>query len=104
MLLQDLVLVGCSWVATVVSLCVVTMSRQRFPCRDRDSRDKRSGLRRNLVKTKRFHVAIGICSVVTGFHGVVSRYMFLCRDRVGNGGEILCRDIIFYVTTECCQG
>ena len=26
--------------------------------------------------------------------------MFLCRDRVGNGGEALCRDIIFYVMTE----
>ena len=29
--------------------------------------------------------------------------MFLCRDRVGNGGEALCPDIIFYVTTECGQ-
>ena len=29
--------------------------------------------------------------------------MFLCRDRVGNGGEILCRDIIFYVATKCGQ-
>ena len=26
--------------------------------------------------------------------------MFLCRDRVGNGGESLCRDIIFYVAIE----
>ena len=26
--------------------------------------------------------------------------MFLCRDRVGNGGEALCHDKIFYVATE----
>ena len=32
---QDLVLAGCSWVATVF-LFVVTMSRQRFPYRDRE--------------------------------------------------------------------
>ena len=30
--------------------------------------------------------------------------IFLCRDRVGNSGEILCHDIIFYVATECFQG
>ena len=29
--------------------------------------------------------------------------MFLCRDKVGNGGETLCRDIIFYVMIECGQ-
>ena len=29
--------------------------------------------------------------------------MFLCCDKVGNGGEALCRDIIFYVVTECGQ-
>ena len=27
--------------------------------------------------------------------------MFLCRDKVGNGGGALCHDIIFYVATEC---
>ena len=26
--------------------------------------------------------------------------MFLCRDRVGNGGEALCCDRIFYVATK----
>ena len=26
--------------------------------------------------------------------------MFLCHDRVGNGGEILCHDRIFYVAIE----
>ena len=30
--------------------------------------------------------------------------MFLGCDRVGNGGEILCRNIIFYVATKRCQG
>ena len=40
---------------------VTTMSRQRFSCRDRDSHDKRSGLRWSLVKAKRFRVT-------TGFH------------------------------------
>ena len=29
--------------------------------------------------------------------------MFLCRDKVGNGGEALCRDRVFYVATECGQ-
>ena len=71
------------------------MSRHRFPCRDRDGHDKRSGLRRNLVKTKRFHVVTEICSVATRFHGVVCDIIFLCRNRVGNGGEILYRDIKF---------
>ena len=28
----------------------------------------------------------------------------MCRDRGGNGGDILCRDRIFYVATECFQG
>ena len=30
--------------------------------------------------------------------------MFLGRDRFGIGGEILCRDRIFHVETECCKG
>ena len=29
--------------------------------------------------------------------------MFLCGDRVGNGGEALCHDKKFYVATECGQ-
>ena len=29
--------------------------------------------------------------------------MFLCRDRVGKGGEALCCDRIFYVATRCDQ-
>ena len=70
--LQDLILAGVPrsrpWL-----LLVVTMSRQRFPFRDRDSHDKRSRLRRSSVKAKRSHVVIEICSVATGFHGVVSR-------------------------------
>ena len=39
---------------------VVTMSRQRFPCCDRDGHDKRSRLQQSLVKAKRFHVAIEV--------------------------------------------
>ena len=57
------------------------MSQQRFPCRNRDGHDKRSGLRRSLVKAKRFHVVTKICSVATRFHGVVLRQDILCRDR-----------------------
>ena len=53
-------------------LSVMTMSRQRFPCRDRDSHDKRLGLRRSLVKAKGFHVGTKICSVAIGFHRVMS--------------------------------
>ena len=90
------------------------MSRQRFPCRDRDGHDKRSGLRRSLVKAKRFCVATEICSVAIGFHGVVLRQGILCRDivwprpkglvlrhnilgldRVGQGQEFLCCDRVF---------
>ena len=29
--------------------------------------------------------------------------MFLCCNRVGNGGEALCRNRIFYVATKCGQ-
>ena len=29
--------------------------------------------------------------------------IFLCRERVANGREALCRDITFYVATECGQ-
>ena len=29
--------------------------------------------------------------------------VLLCRDRVGNGGEALCCDKIFYVATKCAQ-
>ena len=29
--------------------------------------------------------------------------MFLCRDKVRNGEEALCHDIIFYVAIECAQ-
>ena len=49
------------------------MSWQRFPYRDQGGHDKRSGLRRSLVKSKRFCVETEICSVAIGFHGVVSR-------------------------------
>ena len=43
------------------------------PLCDRDGHEKRSGLRRSLAKAKRFHVATDICSIIIGFHGVVSR-------------------------------
>ena len=33
----------------------------------------------------------------------VAKEYFLCRDRVSNGREALCRDKIGYVTTECGQ-
>ena len=59
----------------------MTMSQQRFPYRDRDGHDKRSGLRRSFGKAKRFHVMTEICSVAIGFHGVVSRQGILCYDR-----------------------
>ena len=58
------------------------MSRQRFPWCDQDGHDKRSELRRSLVKAKRFRVMTDICSVSIGFHGVVSGQGILCRDKV----------------------
>ena len=62
-------------------------------CRDRDSHDKRSGLRESLVKAKRFRV-------VTGFHGVVSRQGILCRDREWTRSKDLGCDRVNYVATE----
>ena len=38
-----------------------------------------------------------------GIEDFLSRKNVLCLDRVGNGGEALCWDIIFYVETECGQ-
>ena len=78
----------------------MTMSGQRFPCRDRDNQDKRSGLRRSLVKAKRFHVVIEIYSAVTGFHGVVSRKGILCRDRECPRSKDLGSDKVNYVATK----
>ena len=68
-------------VAAMFLFSVVTMSRQRFPCRDGDDHNKRAGLRRSLVKAKRFPVATEIYSVVIEFHGVVSQQGIPCRDR-----------------------
>ena len=65
-----------------VAMVFCFLSRQRSLCRNPDGHDKRSRLRRSLVKAKRFHVTIEICSVETGFHGVMSRQGILCRDRV----------------------
>ena len=67
------------------------MSRQRFPCHDRDSHDKRSGVttslaldmnfmsrqsvfmsRQSLVKAKGFHVVTENFCVTTEFPRVVS--------------------------------
>ena len=48
-----------------VLFSIMIMSRQRFPCHDRDNHEKRSRLRRSLVKAKRFRVTIEICSVAT---------------------------------------
>ena len=42
------------------------MSRQRFPCCDRDGHDKRSRLRLSLVKARRFHATTKNFSVVIG--------------------------------------
>ena len=72
---------------------VTTMSRQRFSYRDRDSHDKRSGLRWSLVKAKRFRVT-------TGFHGVVSRQGILCRDSEWTRSKDLGCDRVNYVATE----
>ena len=72
---------------------VTTMSRQRFSCRDRDNHDKRSGLRKSLVKAKIFRV-------VTGFHGVVSQQGILCRDRELTRSKDLGCDKVNYVTME----
>ena len=59
-------------VGTVFCFSVMTMSRKRFLCRDRDCHDKRSGvapfmLQQSLVRAKGFYVATG---------------QFPCRDRV----------------------
>ena len=81
-------------------LSVVTMSRQRFPCRDRDNHNERSKLRRSLVKAKRFHVAIENCIVVTGFHGVMSRQVILCHDREWPRSKDLGCDRVNSIATE----
>ena len=54
-------------------LSVEIMLLQRFPYHDRDGHNKRSGLRRSLVKAKRFHVATEIYNVATRVHEVMSR-------------------------------
>ena len=60
--------------------------RQGILCRDRV-----------LAKTKGSLVEIKLART-----GVFYRdRIFLCHDRVGNAGEALCRDIIFYVAIEC---
>ena len=53
----------------------------------------------SLVKTEYFYVATELSRPGVFCHDK----MFLFRDRVGNGGEALCRDIIFYVATGCGQ-
>ena len=68
-------------VAAMFLFSVVTMSRQRFPCRDGDDHNKRAGLRRSFVKAKRFPAATEIYNVAIGFDGVVSRQGIPCRDR-----------------------
>ena len=74
------------------------MSRQRFPCRDRDDHDKRSGVaiglalcrdfmsqqsvfvsQHSLVKARSFYVATEYFYVATEFG---QDQEFLCRDRV----------------------
>ena len=78
-------------VTTVVCFSAMTMSRQMFPCCDRDGHDKRSGVatevslgqgfyvvtkyfvsRQNLVKAKGFYVVTENFCVTTEFPGVVS--------------------------------
>ena len=54
---------------------------------------------KSLVKAKRFQVFTENCSVVTGFHRVVSRQGILCHDRVWPRPMDLCYDIDFYVAT-----
>ena len=81
-------------VVTVFCFSIVTMSRQRFPCRDRDGHDKRSCVaigwaldidfmsQQSLVKAKGFHVMTENFYAKTEFPRVVSRQSILCRDKV----------------------
>ena len=59
-------------VATVLCFSVVTMSRQMFPCRDKDDHDKRLGVAPFVLQQ------------------AWSRKGFLCRDR-----GFLCRDKVW---------
>ena len=69
------------------------VSRKGILCRDRVL----AKTKRSLVTTEYFYVATELARL-----GVLcGDIMFLCRDRVGNGGEALCHYIIFYVATEC---
>ena len=91
---------------SVFCFSVVTMSRQRFPCRDRDGHNKRSGVaislalgrdfmsrqsvfmsRQSLVKTKSFYVATELAKVkriYVSTKNSMSRQscLKLCRDKV----------------------
>ena len=68
------------------------MLLQRFPYHDRDGHEKRSGLRRSLVKAKRFHVATEIYNVAIGVLKVVSRQCILFHDREWPTLKDLCCD------------
>ena len=84
------------------------MSRQRFPCRDRDGHDKRSGVvpfvlqqvwpwQGFLYRNRAFQVATKFCQ---GQEFLCRNRVFLCRDRVWSRLRVLCLDKIFYVMTE----
>ena len=93
---------GSPWCHDSVLFSVVTMSRQRFPCRDQDGRGKRSRLRQELsqgqefyVATKYYYVATELpsqeFSVVTEFFSVTTEYGQMKRFCVATEQ--------FYVTT-----
>ena len=51
----------------------------------------------SLVTTKYFYVVIELALPEVFYRDI----MFLCHDRVGNGGEAFYSNIIFYVATKC---
>ena len=79
----------------------MTMSRQRFPCRDRDSHDERSELRQGLVRLRDFRSRQ---KIVMSWQDFIE----LCRDRLfsvmtefGQYKRVSFRDKVFCVVIGC---
>ena len=88
------------------------MSRQRFPCHNLDSHDKKSGVaigfalgevfmsRQSLIKTKSFYVVIKYFYVTTELTKVKRIYVatkcFYVMTEFGQDQEFLCHDKIFF--------
>ena len=79
------------------------MSRQRFPCRNQDGHNERSGSQQGLVRSRDFR---------SRQKTIVSRqdFMGLCRDRVfyvvtefDQDKRVSCLDKVFCVATRCGQ-